>query len=227
MSGVDPAFEGSRTSYETGELSDSSISPDPFVQLRRWLDDAEAADVREPTALTLSTVDATGQPRSRSVLLRRFDDRGLVFFTNLESAKAHELSAEPRAAAQLLWLDLLRQVRVEGSVELVDDDEADDYFATRPRPSQLGAWASPQSSPIADRAELEALVADVTQQFEGREIVDRPPFWGGFRLVPHAFEFWQGRPNRLHDRIAYRLAESRAPSAAGGSGGWVTQRLAP
>lgn len=220
MSGVDPSFEGPRVSYDTGELSDSSVAPDPFVQLRRWLDDAEAADVREPTALTLSTVDASGQPRSRSVLLRRFDERGLVFFTNLESAKARELFAEPRAAAHLLWLDLLRQVRVEGTVEPVGDAEADDYFATRPRASQLGAWASPQSRPIADRAELDALVTEVAQRFEGHELVDRPPFWGGFRLVPHAFEFWQGRPNRLHDRIAYR-------PDAGTPGTWITQRLAP
>ena len=218
MSGVDPAFEGTRLVYDGGGLVEGDVAPDPFVQLRRWLDDAVAAAVAEPTALTLSTVDADGQPHSRTVLMRRFDASGLVFFTNLGSAKAQEIGADPRAAVQLLWLDLHRQVRVEGLIEAVSDAESDEYFATRPRESQLGAWSSPQSEVISSRAELEARVAQVTSRFDGVDGVPRPPDWGGFRLVPDSFEFWQGRPNRLHDRMRYR---------SGADGSWIIERLAP
>ena len=152
--------------------------------------------------------------------MRRFDDEGLVFFTNLRSAKAREVDSEPRAAAQLLWIDLRRQVRVEGRVHPVSDHESDEYFAGRPRESQLSAWASPQSEVISSRDELDGLVADITTRFGPDAEVGRPPFWGGYRLVPHLFEFWHGRPDRLHDRLRYR-------PASGDNGRWIIERLAP
>lgn len=217
MAGIDPSFEGTRKIYDMGSLDEADVSLDPLIQLRVWLDEAVAAKVLEPTALTVSTLDSSGAPRSRSVLMRHLD-HGLVFFTNLTSDKARELAGEPRAAAQFLWLELNRQVRIEGLVERVADSESDAYFATRPRESQLGAWASPQSQVIAGRDALEELVAQTEARFASSDIVERPPFWGGLRLVPAAVEFWQGRRHRLHDRIAYRRDDA---------GEWTSRRLAP
>lgn len=210
-------FEGSRTSYDVGGLVEADAAPSPLDQLRIWLDDAVAAAVSEPTAMTLSTVDAEGRVHSRTVLLRGLGPAGLTFYTNVRSAKGRDLMTDPRCSAQLLWLDLHRQVRVEGRAVPVADAEADAYFAGRPRESQLGAWASPQSEVIADRAELDALVDEVTERFGDVETVPRPPFWSGFRIEPELVEFWQGRPNRLHDRLRYRP----------GPAGWVLERLAP
>lgn len=218
MSAVDPTFEGERNSYDIGELVESAVDRDPLVQLRRWLDDATAAAVVEPTAMTVSSLGAGGRVHSRTVLLRRLSSAGLVFFTNRDSDKGHELAANPLCAAQLVWLDLHRQVRVEGVAKLLDDAEADAYFAGRPRGSQIGAWASPQSQVLRDRAELEARVEEAEAQFADAETVPRPPNWGGYRIEPDVVEFWQGRPSRLHDRLRYRFTPGRH---------WIIERLAP
>lgn len=204
-----------RVQYETAGLDRDDLHVDPMVQWQRWYDEAESAGVTEPNAMTLSTIGADGIPDSRVVLARGADERGFVFYTNLESVKSQQL-VSGGASAVFAWLDLHRQVRVRGSVERVSDAESDGYFASRPRGSQIGAWASPQSQPIADRAALEQLVEETTRRFEGVE-VPRPPHWGGFLLRPIAFEFWQGRPSRLHDRFRYTLANAT----------WGVERLAP
>ncbi|MDH3753274.1 MAG: pyridoxamine 5'-phosphate oxidase [Acidimicrobiia bacterium] len=204
-----------RLQYETEGLALHDVAPDPIDQFHDWFGAAEAAGVDEPNAVTVSTV-VDGWPDARVVLLKVVDARGLVFYTNFESAKGRQLTEVPRAALTILWNPLRRQVRVRGSVELIDGDEADRYFATRPRGSQLGAWTSPQSTVIGDRSELEARYAALEQEYEGIE-VPRPARWGGVRVIPIEVEFWQGRPNRLHDRLRYRRAGDE----------WVIERLAP
>lgn len=174
---------------------------DPIALLHAWLDEARAS-VDEPHAMTLATATAAGTPSARIVLLRGLDERGLVFFTNRDSRKGDELRANPRAALVLHWWELGRQVRVEGRVEEVSADESEAYWATRPRGSQIAAWASPQSQPLADRAELDARVTEADARF-GDEAVPLPPFWGGFRVVPDAIELWEHRDDRLHDRLRY------------------------
>jgi pyridoxamine 5'-phosphate oxidase len=209
-----------RAHYARAALSEADAHPDPLAQLERWLAEAVRARAHEPNAMTLATATPDGRPAARVVLLKGVDGRGLSFYTNLESRKAAELSANPRAALVFWWPELERQVRVEGRVERVGDAEADAYYASRPLGSRLGAWASPQSRPLADRAALDARLAEAEARFAGAgpEGPPRPPFWGGFRVVPDAFEFWQGRPDRLHDRLAY---------APDGRGGWAVTRLAP
>ncbi|MDX1420393.1 MAG: pyridoxamine 5'-phosphate oxidase [Rubricoccaceae bacterium] len=208
---------GLRRRYARAALSEADAHPDPFDQLRVWLAEAVEAGALEPNAMTLATASPEGHPSARLVLLKDVDERGLSFFTNLESRKARELTANPHAALTFWWPELERQVRVEGRAEGVPGAEADTYFARRPRGSRVGAWASPQSRPLPDRATLDARYAEAEARFAGAE-PPRPPFWGGFRVVPERFEFWQGRPSRLHDRLLY---------AAGGDGGWTVTRLAP
>ena len=208
-----------RQSYERSALDAAALPTDPIALFQTWFDDATAAGVTEPNAMTLATVAPDGLPSARIVLLKGLDARGFVFYTNHASRKGRELDATGRAALVFWWPPLERQVRVEGSAERVADSEADAYFASRPHGSRLGAWASPQSEPVASREALEGRLADAASRFPGDD-VPRPPFWGGYRIVPHAVEFWQGRPNRLHDRIAYH----RAP---GGGDAWTSQRLAP
>ncbi|HEV3158020.1 MAG TPA: pyridoxamine 5'-phosphate oxidase [Candidatus Baltobacteraceae bacterium] len=201
---------------EAGELDERRIAADPFVQFREWLDDAVSAELIEPTAMALATVGTDGRPSMRMVLMRGFDERGFEFFTNYQSRKGCEILVHPRAALLFYWGSLQRQIRSEGSVERLSSEESDAYFAQRPRGRQIGAWASPQSMPLSDRATLEGRVRAEEERFADRA-VQRPPFWGGYRLRPSVFEFWQGRPNRLHDRILYRR---EGPN-------WKIERLAP
>ena len=205
-----------RHDYQQGALSEADVDPDPLVQLRLWLDQAIAAELDEPTAFALATVDASGLPDVRIVLLRGMDERGVWWFTNRRSAKGRQVAANPVAALVGHWQPMERQVRLRGRVELLSDTESDAYFASRPRASRLSAWASEQSSPIADRAALEAHVAGVEARFEDRE-VPRPDHWGGYLLRPDTVEFWQGRPARLHDRLVYTRAGD----------GWELGRLQP
>jgi pyridoxamine 5'-phosphate oxidase len=209
-----------RKDYETAGLDLPDVLADPMAQWHRWYTDASEAGCVEPNAFVLGTTGEDGYPQSRYLLVRGADDAGFTFFTNYGSAKSRELAAEPRASMLFTWLQLHRQVRVVGDVQRVDDAESDDYFASRPRGSQLGAWSSPQSHDIPDREWLEQRVEHMGTTFADGD-VPRPAFWGGWRLVPRRFEFWQGRPSRLHDRLAYRLLGD------GEGDSWQITRLAP
>jgi pyridoxamine 5'-phosphate oxidase len=206
-----------RRDYGARGLTEAELLGDPIAQFERWFEDAKRAEVPEPNAMTLATVGADGQPSARVVLLKGVDPRGLVFFTNFASRKSQELAANARAALVFWWGPLARQVRFEGTVERVDAAAADDYFATRPRGSQIGAWASAQSSVIASREVLEQAARSYEERFAA-SAVPRPEFWGGFRLLPVRVEFWQGRGDRLHDRLRY---------ARNGGAAWRIERLAP
>jgi pyridoxamine 5'-phosphate oxidase len=207
-----------RADYESEGLDVGDVLADPIAQWQHWYDQALAADCVEPNAFVLSTVDSDGWPQSRYLLARGADERGFSFFTNYESDKSGQLDALPRAAMLFTWLQLHRQVRVLGTAERLPAAESDEYFASRPRASQIGAWASPQSRVIPDRAWLEDRVEQLTATF-GDGPISRPAFWGGWLLRPHAFEFWQGRPSRLHDRVRYG---DRALD-----GTWQIHRLSP
>ena len=204
-----------RQEYARAGLHERDVSPDPFRQFESWFQDAIAAGVPMPNAMTLATVDSAGRPTTRAVLLKGFDAGGFVFYTNFESRKARELAANPHASLLFTWEELERQVRIDGRATRVSDAQSDEYFATRPLGSRIGAWASPQSEVIPDRGLLEARVAAAAKRFG--ENVPRPPHWGGFRVIPTEIEFWQGRTDRLHDRLRYR-SEGAA---------WIIERLAP
>ncbi len=208
-----------RQSYTQRTLAEADAQPDAMRQFRTWLDEAVAARLDEPSALTLSTVDAaTGQPSARVVLLKGLpDDAGFLFYTNYDSRKGRELAGQPLAAISFFWPGLERQVRVEGRIEKAPEEMSTDYFQSRPRGSQLGAWASPQSQVIGSREALEAREQAVEAEFAGQDPLPRPSHWGGYILRPHRLEFWQGRPSRLHDRLEYNLVD----------GAWAISRLAP
>ena len=215
---TDPHLADLRKTYAQRTLSEADVLPDAVQQFRVWLDEAIAAQLDEPTALTLSTVSATGQPSSRVVLLKGLpDEAGFLFYTNYESRKGQELGTHPLAAMNFFWPGLERQVRIEGRVEKAPEALSTEYFQSRPRSSQLGAWASPQSQVIGSREELEAREKAMASEFGAQDPLPRPPHWGGYILRPHRLEFWQGRPSRLHDRIAYELNGTA----------WRRSRLAP
>lgn len=205
-----------RQSYTKADLSESSIRPDPTDQFDDWFQQALSAGIPEPNAMTLATATADGFPSARIVLLKSFDRKGYVFYTNYTSRKAEELAGNPRAALLFFWPELERQVRIEGRVEKVTTAESVKYFLSRPYGSQIGAWVSPQSSVITTRSLLEQKWDDMKRKFqEGK--VPLPDFWGGYRVIPSSVEFWQGRPNRLHDRLRFRQSD----------GQWILERLAP
>jgi pyridoxamine 5'-phosphate oxidase len=205
-----------RKNYTQAGLLETDIRANPIDQFRLWFEQAVAANLLEPNAMTVATVTPDGKPSARIVLLKHFDERGFVFYTNYNSQKGVELQACPYAALVFLWGELERQVRIEGKIELVSESEATAYFHSRPASSQLGAWASEQSSVIADRAVLESRLQQLETEYRDREI-PKPPHWGGVRVIPQEIEFWQGRPSRLHDRLRYQLV----------AGEWQIERLAP
>lgn len=208
---------GIRRDFRRAELDLDHTDPEPARQFARWMDEAEVAGLEDRTAMTLATADAEGRPDARVVLLKGADAEGFTFFGDRRSAKGRQLAENPHAALCFWWSVLERQVRISGRVAVIADAESAGYFATRPRESQLSAWTSVQSAVVPDRAALEAAWHATEQRFAGAE-VPLPPHWGGFRLVPERFEFWQGRPGRFHDRIAYRRADS---------GAWIRERLSP
>ncbi len=208
---------GLRREHTTGAFTEEDAHPDPFEQFRAWLGDAHAAGITQPNAMTLSTIDEHGHPDARIVLLKGLDDRGLVFYTHRTSRKGRELAAHPHASLTFFWDSLERQIRVKGSVEWTTDAESDEYFLSRPRGSQLGAIVSNQSAVIPGREVLEHSLIELAERV-GDEPLERPRTWGGYRVLPAEWEFWQGRPSRLHDRIRYRQDVH---------GAWHKERLAP
>lgn len=203
--------------YTRCGLKEAEADRDPIQQFKVWFEEAIAVEIPDVNAMTLATATPEGKPTARIVLLKDFDDRGFVFYTNYNSLKGQQLQDNAYAALVLWWQPLERQVRIEGVVEKVSEEESDRYFASRPLASQLGAWASQQSQAIGDRAVLEQRFRDLETKYAGEKI-PRPPHWGGFRVIPRAIEFWQGRPSRLHDRLYYRLQED---------GLWTRERLSP
>jgi len=209
-------LSGVREAYEIGGFDEADLADEPFPQFQQWFGEVEAAGYWEPNAMVLSTVTADGWPSARNVLLKRIDADGFVLFTNYTSDKAVEMDTSGRAALTFSWTELRRQVRVTGIAERLTEDESDEYWATRPRGSQLGAWASDQSVVVPDRAALERAFAEAEQRWAGQD-VGRPGHWGGYRVRPRMVEFWQGRPDRLHDRLRYRLDGDE----------WLVERRAP
>jgi pyridoxamine 5'-phosphate oxidase len=211
-----PSIADLRHNYSLQKLSKAEVDPSPLRQFQFWFDQALSAQLPEPNAMTLATVTGDGKPSARIVLLKGLDDRGFVFYTNYESRKGQELAQNDQAVLVFWWAQLERQVRIEGSVEKVTTGEADEYFHSRPRASQLGAWASDQSQVIPNRKILEQRFQELEEKYQDGTI-PRPPHWGGYRVIPQQIEFWQGRPNRLHDRLRYRLDQDQ----------WIIERLSP
>lgn len=205
-----------RSDFAGKELSKIDVDSNPFEQFRTWFDEGVKAEVNELQAMVVTSVSAEGWPSSRVVYLREIDDDGFVFYTNYNSDKGQDFSANPKMSFTFFWPELARQLHVQGSIEKISAERSDNYFASRPRLSQIGAWASEQSESLENRNELELKVEEFTKRFEDQE-VPRPPHWGGFKITPRAFEFWQGRPNRLHDRMKYRIVD----------GQWTVDRVSP
>jgi pyridoxamine 5'-phosphate oxidase len=216
MSSISSRLADLRKSYERAELSEDASNSDPLRQFEQWLNEAISAEVPEPNAMTLATVAGDLRPSTRVVLIKGYDERGIVWYTNYDSRKGQELAGNPYAALQFHWVELERVVRIEGRVEKTSAEESDAYFATRPLDSRIGAWASPQSQVIASRTVLVTNAARYGAQYMLNP--PRPPHWGGYRLVPDQWQFWQGRKSRLHDRLRYTLQ---------GGGEWLSERLAP
>ena len=208
-----------RKNYSLQDLSEETVHPNPLIQFNQWMQEALAAAVEEPTAMVLSTVSETGQPSARVVLLKALEDGKFIFFTNYNSRKGQEMSATGRVALTFFWAALERQVRIEGQVSRVNPEMSDEYFNSRPRGSQVGAWVSPQSQPIANRQELEKATAAYMLEFGENTTIPRPAHWGGYGVTPTYIEFWQGRPNRLHDRLAFSRPDTKQT--------WHLNRLAP
>jgi pyridoxamine 5'-phosphate oxidase len=206
-----------RKNYTQGGLLESSASLDPFEQFRHWFTEAVSSEILEPNAMTLATINEEGKPSARIVLLKNLDDQGFTFFTNYDSNKGKNLEKNPWVSLVFLWGELERQVRIEGKVEKINPEESDKYFNSRPIGSQLGAWASNQSQVIPNREVLDIKLKEVTQKYEGK-VLPRPQHWGGFRVIPNLIEFWQGRENRLHDRLCYTLQDNQQ---------WKRERLSP
>ena len=206
-----------RQEYTRAGLRETDAAPDPIEQFRRWFEEALAAGLHEPNAMTLATATSDGRPAARVVLLKGFEERGFVFYTNYEGRKGRELEENPYCALVFYWGELERQVRIEGRASRISGEESDAYYRSRPLGSRLGAWVSEQSRPVGDRATLEERLRELEDEYEGRE-VPRPPFWGGYRVVPEEIEFWQGRENRLHDRLLYSRQSDE---------GWSMARLQP
>jgi pyridoxamine 5'-phosphate oxidase len=207
-----------RKDYSLMGLYEKDMEKDPIKQFEKWIIDAANANIPEPNAMTLCTVGKNMKPQSRIVLLRNFDHRGFVFYTNYHSDKAKDIEENPYVCINFFWVDLERQVRIEGVAGKISQAESNEYFQLRPRLNQISAWASPQSQVIASREELEQKVKELEQKFKDLPVIEKPPFWGGYRVVPTSIEFWQGRPNRLHDRIRYQLQKDK---------NWKMERLAP
>lgn len=215
---LDPA--AMRARYRAQGLSEQELAPDPYGQFARWFADAAASGLHEPNAMIVSTAAADGRPSSRTVLMKQYDERGFVFFTNYGSRKGRELAANPHTSLLFPWHSVARQVVVSGTAERIGRDETAAYFRTRPHGSQLGAWASEQSSTVASRTELDRLYAELAERYPEGEDVPAPPGWGGFRVRADSVEFWQGRENRLHDRLRYVRTD-------GAAAGWRVERLCP
>jgi len=207
-----------RQNYTYGDLGETQLNPDPISQFAAWFQEALQADLREPNAMTLATASLDGKPSARIVLLKHYDHRGFVFFTNYQSAKGKQLELNPSAALVLLWDKLERQVRIEGTVEKISASESDDYFHSRPVSSQIGAWTSQQSQIIASREVLLVKQQELNQKYQDMEVIPRPSHWGGMRVIPTVIEFWQGRPDRLHDRLIYTQINQA---------NWKIDRLSP